>query len=369
MPHSMPPPDEDEDLIQNLLDSTPMNGGSLDFLSRDLVPGEKADDAIDYEDIDDDDLPDEELPKDTAGQGSKGALQSGHHTIGLGDPNSLTQEGAALPAGTGDDGLELDDLFGDGPSSPAPTQHAEQAATTAGQASSFEVNNQRTQPTTVLPTTAIGQHNVAGSALTAPGHAGPQSRDEEDLIAQNFLQAPPPPENIEEFLATMYPTFKRDRIPQFMHLIPPKKSRYVGKTPLKVPKPLQLTKVALDIAPDQEKEYRTAGSSIPKKRKAAQDGIITIVEDLPTSDSSDDGIGVGVGSEGEVIGGVTWNDLEAVCQDWTVELLEDSSEADVAEPETRSLNSDDLFGDADDEWEREFGAPPRKVRHAPWQRL
>ena len=62
MPHATEtgvPEVEDED-FENVMRQMngPMEGNiSFDFLSRELDPGEKADDAVDYEDIDDDDLP------------------------------------------------------------------------------------------------------------------------------------------------------------------------------------------------------------------------------------------------------------------------------------------------------------------------
>ena len=66
MPHATAPEggeSEDEDfnkLMRQINAPTGEDDVSLDFLQRELHPGEKADDAVDYEDIDDDDLPEEE---------------------------------------------------------------------------------------------------------------------------------------------------------------------------------------------------------------------------------------------------------------------------------------------------------------------
>ncbi|GLA56154.1 hypothetical protein AnigIFM63604_004905 [Aspergillus niger] len=66
MPHATEPPapDAEDTAFENVMRQMngPFGGGdmSFDFLSRDLEPGEKADDAVDYEDFDDDELPEEE---------------------------------------------------------------------------------------------------------------------------------------------------------------------------------------------------------------------------------------------------------------------------------------------------------------------
>lgn len=66
MPHAtgpgpVEPEDADFDNVMRQMNGPFGEGGmSFDFLTRELEPGEKADDAIDYEDIDDDDLPEEE---------------------------------------------------------------------------------------------------------------------------------------------------------------------------------------------------------------------------------------------------------------------------------------------------------------------
>ena len=66
MPHATPKApeaqeDTDFDDVMRQLNNYEDTGPSLDFLSRELEVGEKADDAIDYEDFDDDELPEEEV--------------------------------------------------------------------------------------------------------------------------------------------------------------------------------------------------------------------------------------------------------------------------------------------------------------------
>ena len=65
MPHATANGDnvvDDLDFQNVLAQINAPDGGQFDFMGRELETGEKADDAIDFEDFDDDDLPDEEGP-------------------------------------------------------------------------------------------------------------------------------------------------------------------------------------------------------------------------------------------------------------------------------------------------------------------
>jgi transcription initiation factor TFIID subunit 1, fungi type len=98
--------DEDDRLIQSFLsggfDLSGEAQGSILNLNRNLDPGEKADDAIDYEDISDDELPDEEPAHDA---------QPSHS----GDDSKLPDlEPAGIDQLLGEEqGDGLDDLFGE----------------------------------------------------------------------------------------------------------------------------------------------------------------------------------------------------------------------------------------------------------------
>ncbi len=90
MPHAVPVSDAqeqaDNSLISSLLSGTNEGQDNFDFLNRDLVPGEKAQDAVDFEDISDDDLAEEE---DTAAAPTGGANGEGADDTEddlLGDP-------------------------------------------------------------------------------------------------------------------------------------------------------------------------------------------------------------------------------------------------------------------------------------------
>lgn len=356
MPHSMRPPDNDDSIIADLI--TPGAGGddNLEFLNRELIPGEKADDAVDYEDLELDDLPDEEEDTDGGGDGENGTLQNGADDVGPGELDELpTANGAA-----GFD-ADFDDLFGDVPSSP--TGPAGTSQDGGGALPVLDPHRQTAASTTQLPTSSASQKQVSSSAPTLTADMVDDETDTEYARQMAELRIPPPPpETAEEALAAMYPKYRKDEIPRWVELMPPKRFHYQGKTPLKPPKPVQPTKISLEMTQDQERKFRSAAPALQRKRKLVQNGIIQIAEDSPSSEMSEEEIDAGTGFEGEVIGGVTWNDLETLCQDWDIDVLEASSDDGLVELEDPPVRDDDLFDDADAEWDREFALPPPKVR-------
>jgi hypothetical protein len=104
--------DEQDDALINKLFNDPTQ--NFDFLDRDLDVGEKANDAVDFEDIGDDDLAEDEDDV------------NGFSTNGRGDDEDRDMSGGTfsdIPGGDADDD-GFDDLFGDLPSSP--TEEASQ---------------------------------------------------------------------------------------------------------------------------------------------------------------------------------------------------------------------------------------------------
>lgn len=113
-PGASEPEDADFDNVMRQLNG-PFGEGdvSFDFMTRELDPGEKADDAIDYEDFDDDELPEEEEAAITLpAEGIAATVQEDDAIQGLFDePDDLFGE-QIKDGQLADDGL--DDLFGDG---------------------------------------------------------------------------------------------------------------------------------------------------------------------------------------------------------------------------------------------------------------
>ena len=357
----MPLQDDDDRLIQGLINADPTVESKVDF-SRPLEPGEKADDAIDYEDIDDDDLADEDDISTSGGGLAKDTdefWQNGGEVRALGDVDDLLGRDNHVDSG------ELDDLFGEG----AVTSLEEH-----GGASGTQGTKRAHADTLLGPDDDEKVFDASAKVPRLSDEAGQgvyrninySAKETELLMAQNFAMVPAPPENREEALATMWPKFQPDQTLRFMELLPPKRSHYLGKAPLKPPKQVQPIKITLDLSADQEKTFKS--TTPPQSRVdngAERGGVVFFAESTsPVTQASEDDVDADAFDEDEVLGGVTWLDLKALCECWDVP---DAPSAESSEPEmvtlkTPSVASDDLFGDDDDEWARDVGAPNPKVR-------
>ncbi|KAG0652180.1 transcription initiation factor [Hyphodiscus hymeniophilus] len=258
---------DDADLMNSLLNGDSTTGINID-LERPLEVGEKADDAQDFEDISDDDLPDEE--------------EAAH---GHGDLPGLTDD-----AGTSND---TDDLFGEGrDSSPfgddlfGPDHHDDLAVPSQDQLDDL-------------------------AALNFPEHYGYANQDP---------NIPAPAESEEDLVKQFWPTFKQGVNLVFSELLPIKPAHHIPKVPLKAPKPMNPTKVSLDLAQDQEKAFRSAGTATSTKRKRSSEaeakGLVPVIEESEAEVSDDDDFDWTPASQLEPIGGLTFADLDIVCADW-----------------------------------------------------
>lgn len=341
--------------IAALLNADPTQQSKLDFLTRDLEPGEKADDAIDFEDIDDDDLADEEDEDLPALPGANG------HGAGSDErpDNQDDTQDTLLPdsSNTIQDDIDLDDLFRDEPSSPADPSHG--------------LNGTQQTERDELDDLGLGDTLSAAPGTNALDFAPSQddlAKAKDDLFgaadfgADNDLFLPPaPPENPEEALSAMWPKFKRDERPKFISLLPPKKAHYVGKTPLKPPKPLQPTKLTLEIEPDQEQLFKAYGPAKSSRKEleieAARKGLVLTLPEESEADSAEQDVEMEEGYEGEMIGNATWEDIKMVCEDWDAMLEKaDESDPEVNVPSPQSLLEEDLFGELEDELDAEFNS-------------
>lgn len=328
--------------IERLLNFDPTSQNKLDFLTRELEPGEKADNAIDFEDIADDDLAEDEddvLPP----LKSPGAAAS--------HDGKDTQE--FLPpdtSSTAQDDCDLDDLFGGVPSSPVDQSHglsdppppvSDDLEVALGLADEIP--------------TGTDTQDFAATQVDRPLDSGPD---------HDFLLPPAPPENPEEALSAMWPKFRRDERPKFIDLLPPKKAHYLAKVPLKPPKSLQPNKISLDLEPDQEQIFKSYGPARPTRRElgieAAQKGLILTLPRESEEDSADEQMELDDGVEGERIGNVTWDEIKMICEDWDAVLDRDISEPEANVPSPRSTDEDDFYGEFEAEMERALGAPATK---------
>ncbi|KAF2849316.1 hypothetical protein T440DRAFT_426961 [Plenodomus tracheiphilus IPT5] len=308
-------------------------GGDIwaDLAARPLEMGEKADDAIDFEDISDDDLPEEEFADDN---GNMAALQNYSGTT-------------VQDSGDGDDAdmedLFGDDLFGDGPgfSSPVQTHNEDNPLksveglgqddmdiTSDSQGQSFENTAQ-----------AVAQQEEDEDE-------DPEYREQMALFAQarggKENQAPPPPKTSKEDFEKVWPNFEPDKPPRFFSLVPRKRAYYIPKVPQKQMKPMVFTKLSLDIAPDQEKSFRlpptAATTKSGRQQEEEQGGLIHIASTAEEDQEHDDQMELenfDTIDEGEMIGNVSWSELQVACGDWDIpDDASDTSMSDQKQPPT-----------------------------------
>ena len=381
MPHAVDERDaqdeQDDLLIQKALDP------QYDFdFSRDLEPGEKADDAIDFEDISDDDLAEEE---DEGQPNSSATIKVESAGASFEDELGFTQEDdlpGLTTSGSAPEGDGLDDLFGDAASSPIDLRDGPEIKGKDDMGMSFEFEDDlfseslgtagiatTTEKRVELPTNESLFRPIDFSSKTAAPSREQLLQQELFAMSRNGFGSsdfpPAPPENQEELLTSLWPKFERDTVPRFMDLLPPKKARYIGKTPLKVPKPVQPTKVSLELAPDQEKSFKLTTSVTKRNQEEInRQGIVEITETNALQSSSEDEIDLDSDYEGEPVGGVTWQDFQVVCEDWDIHSLDLSPSPEIHVPGSPLVDDqDDLFRDLDEEWDRQLGSA--KVRCPP----
>jgi transcription initiation factor TFIID subunit 1 len=318
----------DEADLQKFLNGQSTGDFSFD-ISRPLDPGEKADDAEDFEDISDDDLPDEEEPtssKDTELPG-------------------LTDDG-----GTSHD-ME-DDLFGDMRESSPLFDDDEPTA------DCVKVKDLDISQTTVDSSerTGLPAPDTSGDFRSINFDAEPKQEEE----ANQDLSIPAPAENEEEFLKQAFPGFEKSITINWNELLPPKKAHYIPKQPLKAPKPVNPTKVSLDLAPDTEKSFRTAGPAQANRDQRAAElaskGFVPVVEESADEGTTEEELDWSTPPPDETIGNVSWADLQVICDDWEsrIEGIERQPEVRL-EPEV--MHDED---DEDDEWFKEMEMQPAK---------
>ena len=320
--------DQDDLAIQRFMEAA--NRG--DAVIPDLEPGEKADDAVDYEDISDDDLADDE-------DGLEITLPPGVPGGPSGDSTGNVQD-LLFEDGIQDSLLEneditdnLDDLFGDVPSSPA-AQKSPRPPQSLGSESPGAIGQ--------LDDTIMGspsdEIDPISRTIDYVGKQSVLSREEQmqkDLFAQagtgmGSSDIPEPPRNYQELLAQLWPQFKQHSIPRFMDLLPSKKAHFTGKVPVRKPKPLPITRVNLEIAFDQEKSFRLpAGSERKQYEGQEHTGVIKIETVSERKDDEAILMEDDLDYKNEVVGGISWQDLQMICEDW--ETLEGSDDDDDEE--------------------------------------
>lgn len=311
----------DEELIKKLLNNT-AEGGDFDFADRALEIGEKADDAIDYEDISDDDLPEEEpaslqatqqierddLFEDDGGDDELDDLfnvPSSDHLHGDSNGVDATADGQRSPTQTRDDHVPKPSKAND-LSVKSPPQSTHDAAGRRAQAAIAGEEEEELSEEVRKQWQLFADAKKQFDVRLHLGGIDPTSREP---VFQDYEQ-----------LERVWPNFSRDEYPpHFARLFPPKRAHYIGKKPLKLPKPIAPTKVNLDLEPDQERAFKLHPGPSRRKRTAEEafDHGLIFIEDRVAEDNSDDEhLLPEILDDREVIGGVTMGDLRILCEDW-----------------------------------------------------
>ena len=364
--------EKDDELINTVLnqENPTALGNSFDY-ERDLEPGEKADDAVDFGDLSDDDLADDEetAQAQPLQHGQKDPDDDAVDDLGAflhGDGQSILTDGIQFQ----DDGM--DDLFGDNPSSPVAVK---------GRTGYNEDNSDDPDQSgnVTSPRGAVQEQNHADEQRNQQSlrHVSLDPKDaflsrEQQLQMELFQMSrsgqealPAPPENQEELLASLWPKFRRNTVPRFIDLLPPKKARYVGKTIPKTPKPVNPTKLSLEIAPDQEKSFKTWPSTGKRNfEDSEQIGFVYVEQSPSPPDSTEEDVDLSLDSEHDAIGGISWRDLQVACEDWDTPSASESTASETTTRDipriggdgfsTRKIDHDDNFATME--------MPPAKVR-------
>ena len=374
--------DQDDMLIQQFLDAPTIEDPL--GLNRDLEPGEKAENAVNFEDISDDDLAEDE--DEDADVERRSRTGGGHQN----DASSINLEGftqdvdfSVLLNGNrdGDNAYDDDDLFGEesspsmetkfgtGSTGKTRTEHDQDGL------SDFDDSTPQTQavslPTSPLSRQVEAPEKAVSRPTTFASRESPPSKElqrQQELLAMSRNGAmntdglPAPPENKEELLASLWPKFKRNTIPKFMDLLPPKRARYLGKSIPKPPKPISPTKVNLELAFDQAKSFKV--SWMPNKSNVVEgssQGIVTIQEEIVAKKDNVEDMDIDSDVENELFRGISWQDLQIVCEDWDIFSAAEPFRSEQDSPYSRKASNFDASEDLELDPDPCHRWPPAKV--------
>lgn len=371
-PGASEPEDADFDNVMRQLNG-PFGEGdvSFDFMTRELDPGEKADDAIDYEDFDDDELPEEEEAAITLpAEGIAATVQEDDAIQGLFDePDDLFGE-QIKDGQLADDGL--DDLFGDGTAAEKQEYQMKDLFFEEGgpSAAGTAIPPPAAEP---LETVRMDEEEEISEEEEAVSTAE-EDMDPATLRAWKLQQAlfamsaygpdnpPAPPENAEELLQSLFPGFDPKVLPRFLELIPHKKAFFVGKQPLKPPRPVLPTKVSIELAQDQEKSFKMAGKGHKRPFESEHFGTVHITDRREEEEDDDFKADFDHDMDNDEIlpGGISLEDLQVVCTNWDVQSELSEMEVDE-EPSVNGI--EDAVGE--DDWLVETTRPAKKRKVGP----
>ena len=342
---------------------------SFDFMTRELDPGEKAADAIDYEDFEDDELPEEEartVVRETVQEEEKvgGVSEETDHLFDAEGENDGKHAGGAQAA---DDGL--DELFGDfSDEVPREEQGGHAKDLFSEDEDAFPERSQAAEGRDIMQ---INQAEESAQddveEIQIEENMDPATlrawKLQQSLFAMSSYRPdnpPAPPENVEELLHSLFPNFDRNALPRFLELIPHKKAFFVGNVPVRPPKPVLPTKVNIELAQDQERSFKTGGQGHKRSLEPEHWGIIPVTEILEREDDVKEDFDFDVDNDEGLPGIITSEDIEVACANWDV--LSEVSEGMEATEEAKVVSAD---GIPDDEWLTDMVHPAKKRKVGP----
>lgn len=339
MPHATSPRDLQEELDDILIQQALDPESRFDF-NRELEPGEKAEDAIDYEDLSDDDLADDESEGPfTKPAGNGTVAESVFEGSGSRAPDQELHDLANYESNEGDG---FDDLFGDNVASHREDVEEARRSQIATSSASLGLaikpeehllsqGHPRHPPELSSAQVRARQdglvHNRGISQPAASTINNKLVSKEQQLQQELFAMSgygssgvdylPPPPENQEELLKSLWPKYERTVVPRFMELLPPKKIVYTKKSPPKKPKSFQPTKLSLDLAKDLEKSFRLPFTSSRRNGDDFDQACVISVPDVASPQGTiHDAEDMEFDQESEIMKGITWQDIQILCQEW-----------------------------------------------------
>lgn len=340
--------EQDNLLIQQALALDPAE------FDRELEPGEKADDAIDFGDLSDGDLAEDEddstqdekgrnLMKDdeSGDESSRQTINPFNFLVNVFTSSNPTVHGrnkevqmddieAKQPGSNVDD--ELDYLFNgslpssslaesetrpkEGQSCPSPI--AAEPPQTRGEVEPHKVEGYEQEKS------KDPSHKADKSAQQSPESKGSPTAEPGTLVEmQRKLFAMAGPVAPGNSLSFIWPSFKRGTIPKFMQLLPPSSTSYIGaKRPHRI-KPVKPTRIKLELANDHARSFKLPSTQTTKKQESADYNLIINSASFNTTRIEDGAREPDLGFEStaselddEPFGGVSWEDLDFASADW-----------------------------------------------------
>jgi transcription initiation factor TFIID subunit 1 len=231
----------------------------------------------------------------------------------------------------------LDDLFGD--SLDSNLDHGDPSGANALDALTWD-DNQDTMASfenIVLAPNAAEEPAFQNAGYDEDEEMDDVTRQQMELFASHARRyyangdhaIPTAPGTQEEVFELAFPTFEKDGVPHWQKLLPQRPGQFKGYKPLKPPKPVQPTKLNLELEPDQERAFKL-NLSTSYKRKRDDEGHpgIVVISHAETGENPDEDISeLEALDDHELIGNVNVHDIRLFCEDWN-QSDEDLSDSD-----------------------------------------